>query len=155
MGCLACSTKVILCLTAVSSLVFLTVGAIFVAPFWLFDGASFLVTSILGYLATKHASQSDSSAVNTYATAAKCVAGVSIPIELGFLITAVVLWHDEMNPVHRTSYGRDGDSFFFCSLYSSTLNLFVALHYSGLERTQSAADDKLAIADPSRAVDRK
>eukprot|EP00658_Telonema_sp_P-2_P006205 TRINITY_DN12370_c0_g1_i1.p1 TRINITY_DN12370_c0_g1~~TRINITY_DN12370_c0_g1_i1.p1 ORF type:complete len:181 (-),score=33.16 TRINITY_DN12370_c0_g1_i1:352-894(-) len=147
MGC-ECRDTVILAIMGLSSLVFLAVGAIFVAPYWLFDGTSFLCSTILGVMAVKAMENGEVSDKNTedsttnhktkvLATATCGVAAVSILVEVGFMVTAIILWKDEMNPYHRTSYGKDGNSFFFCSLYSSICNLFVVRHFYAM-RASSA-----------------
>merc|ERR1711907_863721 len=127
MGCPLCGNKPMLSIMVVSSLVFLATGAAFFAPYWLFDGTSFMLSSILGYLAVQQGSS------NGYATATCSVAAISVLVEVGFLIAALILWNEEMNPIHRTSYGEKGNSFFFCSLYSSILNVFVVFHFKNLE----------------------
>lgn len=144
-----CRNSVLLGIMALSSLVFLVLGAVFVAPYWLFDGTSFLGSTILGYLAVRSADQSvdgpaetNSGMSRNYATATCFLAGASILVEVGFMIAAGVLWNQVMNPYHRTSYGRDGNSFFFCSLYSSICNLFVVRHFRAI-RNRTTSDSSL------------
>ena len=122
-----------------SALVFIVVGAIFLAPFWLFDGTSFLITSCVGRVAIQKWNQGEKYA-GKYAKATYTVALISILVEVCFMIAAVYLWSKEMNPWHRTSYGRDGDSFFFCSLYSSSCNVCVVLHFRKMCHTEKQGD---------------
>jgi hypothetical protein len=75
------------------------------------------------------------STYRSYCTMVCCVAAASALAEVGFLVAALVLWDRQMNPMSSSNYGRDGSSFFFCSLYSSTTNLFVLRHFVLLGRT--------------------
>ena len=147
--------KAILVAQLLSALVFLIMGAMFAAPYWLYDGASFLVTFILGFLAIRSfnalqalpsskipsssSSSSSSSPHVAYSRACVLISAASILIEIGFIVFAVVLWNREMNPIAVSSYGRDGSSFFFCSLYSSICNVFVVAYYYRLSRTTGPA----------------
>merc|ERR1711998_324420 len=74
-GCPLCGNKPMLTIMVVSSLVFLASGAAFFAPYWLFDGASFMLSSILGYLAVQQGPS------NGYATATCSVAAISVLVE--------------------------------------------------------------------------
>ena len=72
-----------------------------------------------------------------YCTITCAIAGVSILVEIGFMIAAVILWNSTMNPWHWTSYGDNGSSFFFCSLYSSICNVFVIVHFWSMRQGPS------------------
>merc|ERR1712086_98308 len=161
-----CSDTVMLSIVAVSSLVFLTVGCIFVAPYWLYDGASFLLAFVLGLLASRGNVQGESTVepdsterdTNSYATATWCVAAFSILVDIGFMVTALMLWNEEMNPFHWSSYGRDGNSFFFCSMYRAICNTFLVFHFRNLHTAtaaqleeQSASYQSEASVDKSQA----
>merc|ERR1712216_558757 len=137
---IACGNAILPALTGISAIVFLGMGIPFAAPYWLYDGISFLLCCIVGYMAVrnwKHLQQgmSDVSTYVAYSRTTFCIAMVSVFIEIGFLATALLLWNQQMNPINTSSYGRDGSSFFFCSLYSSTTNVFVARHFFKLSRT--------------------
>jgi len=140
---MGCGHWTLLTVMAVSAAVFMIMGGIFVAPYWLFDGVSFLCSGILGRFAIRNwqrSEQGDSSAAPvalTYSRAVVCVAACSIVIEISFLVAALLLWKKEMNPLHRTSYGENGSSFFFCSMYSSILNCFVVAHFLKLGRAEA------------------
>ena len=171
MPCPLCSDTVMLSIVAVSSLVFLTVGCIFVAPYWLYDGASFLLAFVLGLLAcwgtcwgnvpgeSMEEPDSTDRDTNSYATATWCVAAFSILVDIGFMITALMLWNEEMNPFHWSSYGRDGNSFFFCSMYSAICNTFLVFHFRNLHtataaqlKEQSASYQSEEAVDKSQAL---
>ena len=147
---MACGNKVLPPLLGVSALVFLVMGAAFVAPYWLFDGLSFACTFVVGRLAIRRALPPLGSEANPPAGAHKLycrvvctVAALSIVAELSFLVTAVLLWNKVMNPLAWNGYGRDGSSFFFCSLYSATCNTAVLVHFCRLKsRSPYAAASK-------------
>ena len=46
-------SKAILTAQASAALAFLSLGCVFVAPYWLFDGCSFLISLALGFLAVQ------------------------------------------------------------------------------------------------------
>lgn len=107
-----------LVLVAVSAVLFLVFGGYAIAPYWLFDGASFLVSATLGYKATVwlataqlqcvHLGSAEAACVlaKRYATATCCVAGLSVVCEIGFLGAAIMLYDEEMNPVARVRLQR-------------------------------------------------
>jgi len=119
---------------SIASLTFLAFGSIFVAPFWLADGVTFLVSAILAWPAKIFWTRGDTRYVAC--SVAVCgVAAFSILMGVAFLIAAVILLTEEMNPIARTSYGRTGDSFIVCSCVSVTLNTLSLVHFIRLART--------------------
>ena len=62
---------------------------------------------------------------------------VSVVVEIGILVAAVLLWEERMNPLAWQHYGRFGSNFFFCSLWSSSCNVCVASHFYSLSRREA------------------
>ena len=132
--CSSVGTSTLPKLTGVAALAFLVLGSVFTAPYWLYDGTSFALTCALTTLAVRRwrggAKKAGGNRPHVVFCRGACiVAVVSFTVAVAFLVTAVVLWNDEMNPVARGSYARDGSSFFFCSLFSASTNAWVAIHF--------------------------
>ena len=90
MRCRSFGNKALPYVTGLSALVFLGLGAAFVAPYWLFDGASFGVSCLLGTLAIRRWREAGDA---FYSKATCCVAGISILVDVGFMVAAAVLWN--------------------------------------------------------------
>lgn len=129
-----------------ASVIFIISGCVTFAPYWIFDGISFLIS---GSLATRAVLKSSSNA--TFATIV--VAAISIPIELGFLIAAIILFDKQMNPFSTMSYGEKGNSFIICSITSASINTFAVIHfrkvYRGLHSSQE--DDPMLPVSEDKA----
>ena len=110
------SDSFILRVMAVSACVFVVMGSMFAAPFWLFDGISFAGSCALGCVAARRArllraggggpgGRDQPQATGrpaaplhprSYALAAAAVAGFSIPIDIAFATSAILLWDEVM-----------------------------------------------------------
>jgi len=124
--CPMCSYKMLFGFTAVSSLAFLLSGFIFLAPYWMYDGLSFLAITVIGVLAWReHDGLMEKTSGVDKALVTCVVSAVSIVLELGFLVAAIILWDRVMNPWYWNAYGKKGNSFVFCSTWSIILNSFV------------------------------
>ena len=155
-ACPVCRYNVLLGVTGVASAVFLIVGFIFLAPYWLYDGASFFVVTWLGYNACKEstpeplddhepapkaaAPQAAPQSPLSKAQATWMLAAFSACVEVCFLIAALALWSKQMNPFAWAHYGRNGNSFVFCSIFSATTNCFVVVHFRLLAQKQLGGD---------------
>jgi len=108
---------------------FLFFGSVARAPYWLFDGTSFLVTLSLSWLA--FASRSGSGQRMALVLIWR-LAAVSVLIDIGFLVAGVILDDEVMNPWAPEgggAFGRDGSSFIVCSFFSALANSFVACRF--------------------------
>ena len=121
----------------VSAAIFLIIGAAFVAPYWLYDGAAFLLCFALGRVAIRHWTHGGPYTSYCYATCA--IAAISILADLSFIVAARLNWDREMNPFHNSVFGKEGplgsdqgSSFFWCSTYSCLSNIFVLGHFRSL-----------------------
>ena len=114
-------------------------GSLVLAIYWWWDGLSFATTFALGSLAYRRI-RSGASHV-AYCRAACFAAIVTIVVDVGFLTTALIRWNDVMNPLSQyvtyTSYGTNGSSFFFCSLYSALCNVWIFIHFLKMGRRSS------------------
>ena len=127
-------------LLAISSLVFLVMGGVFVAPYWLADGVAFAITCVLSTLAIRSRQECEEALTAralALCRATYCTGSLFVLVDIGFVITAGILWNRTMNPFAWTDYGRNGSSFLFCSLYSAIVNSFVVYYFCKLSSSKT------------------
>ena len=136
-----------------SSIVFIVMGSVVLAPFWWFDGFSMGVTCVVGLTAIRRAlhAQPDSTGTHIAYCRFVCIlAAITILVDISFLAVALVRWNNVMNPLHHyiryTTYGRDGSAFFFCSLYTACINVWVLIHF--YQMSHRLPPNKMSSADP-------
>ena len=148
MGCPCFGNKPLLVTTTIGATIFVLSGFIFLAPYWMFDGISFTITSIIGWIAFMELSQyqkylanpegvmlAKKQPSNFKATVVYCIAAVSIPVEFVFAVCAIIYWDHVMNPWWWNEYGKNGSSFFFCSCFSMITNTFVVIHFRHMSQS--------------------
>jgi hypothetical protein len=121
--------KVLLGVISTGMVIFMVMGSLSSAPYWLFDGAAFLVTLLLSWLAF-----ASKSCVRQRLALGLIwrLAVVYVCIEVSFLVAAIVLFRKVMNPwapEGHGAYGRDGSSFVFCSFFSALINSCVVYRF--------------------------
>jgi len=121
--------KVLLGTIFAGMVIFLVMGSLSRAPYWLFDGASLLVTLSLSWLAfASHSCSGRRLALRLIWR----LAVLFLIIDVSFLVAGVVLYKKVMNPwtpERDRRYGRDGSSFVICSFFSTLANLCVACRF--------------------------
>lgn len=137
---------VLLLATFAGALLFLLGGITKHAPYWLFDGLTFLVTfSLACYVFFNIRADAVSQArVRKVQGAIWRAAIFYMIVECGFLIAAVVLLHRTMNPF-SAEYPRKGSAFVWCSVSSIAINLYVVAVFHNREK--SAPDTGVSSAE--------
>merc|ERR1712079_761089 len=118
-------------------------GALARAPYWLFDGVTLVaILFMVCYALLNSKAREDDRSLSRRKQVVWVIWRVSalvILVELGVLVTAVVLLDQVMNPLYpqpaddldsaQGGYGRKGSSFVFCSVASATIHFLVVRRF--------------------------
>jgi hypothetical protein len=118
--------KLLISVMLLGSLIFLIAGILAVAPYWLFDAVSLLVGGSLGAYSFFKSNTKTALVLICWALFSACV-------QLGFLIIALILFNQRMNPFARFAripLGDKGSSFVFCSIASGSINTSAAIFFN-------------------------
>jgi hypothetical protein len=115
--------KFLISVMLLGSLIFLIAGIVAVAPYWLFDAVSLLVGGSLGAYSFFKSNTNTALVLIYWASFSACV-------QLGFLVTALILFNQRMNPFARILLGDKGSSFVFCSIASGSINTSAAIFFN-------------------------
>merc|ERR1740139_45693 len=117
--------------TVLSSIVYTTLGAIYTAPYWLFDGLTNVLSYPVLYQTRHNYVNNDHHETDMF----KYWYWSLMTVQIGFLLMSSIMYNRVMNPfnsggfdfnekVEGTGYGVLGSAFVLCSIMSLTLNFF-------------------------------